>query len=102
MSGPLIEDYATGPVEQIALLREAIRLTREYIGEPTLPAVEGFSWFDAIKATGGFAGFGGCGVSLDPHKWGRTNGGNLLSCNLPPDHDGDHGRAAHSTEGGDP
>ena len=26
---------------------EAFRLTREYVGEATLPAIEGWSWFDA-------------------------------------------------------
>ena len=27
---------------------EAFRLTREYVGESTLPEVEGWSWFDAV------------------------------------------------------
>jgi hypothetical protein len=31
-------------------LAEAIRLTREYVGEVALPAVEGWSWFDATGA----------------------------------------------------
>lgn len=31
-------------------LAEAIRLTREYVGEKTLPAVSGWSWFDAMQA----------------------------------------------------
>lgn len=30
--------------------REALRLTREYVGEHQLPAVEGWSWFDAVTA----------------------------------------------------
>lgn len=29
--------------------REALRLTREYIGEETLPAADGWAWFDAIN-----------------------------------------------------
>lgn len=30
-------------------LAEAIRLTREYVGEDLLPAVEGWSWYDALR-----------------------------------------------------
>jgi hypothetical protein len=30
-------------------LVEAIRLTREYVGEESLPAVPGWSWFDATQ-----------------------------------------------------
>jgi len=30
-------------------LAEAIRLTREYVGEESLPAVPGWSWFDATQ-----------------------------------------------------
>lgn len=75
----------------VTMLREAIRLTREYVGEPMLPALEGWTWFDAIKATGGFDGFGGCGCVLDPQVFGRTPAGELRYCNLPAAHDGEHG-----------
>lgn len=77
--------------EQITLLREAIRLTREYVGEPMLPAVEGWSWFDAVVATGGLDGFGGCGCPLDPQVFGRPSVGKLHYCGLPAGHSGDHG-----------
>jgi hypothetical protein len=30
-------------------LAQAIRLTREYVGPDKLPALEGWSWFDALK-----------------------------------------------------
>lgn len=30
-------------------LTEAIRLTVEYVGNDTLPALEGWSWFDALR-----------------------------------------------------
>ncbi|MGW3511195.1 hypothetical protein [Streptomyces sp. NPDC000994] len=30
-------------------LAQALRLTREYVGEDMLPAVEGWSWFDALR-----------------------------------------------------
>jgi hypothetical protein len=32
-----------------AELAQAIRLTREYVGEDLLPAVEGWSWYDALR-----------------------------------------------------
>lgn len=77
-----------GTVER---LREAIRLTREYIGERALPAAEGWEWFDAIKATGGFDGFGHCGCVLDPQKHGRPRAGDLFYCHRPAGHEDDHG-----------
>ena len=39
---------------QVEELREAIRLTREYVGPDVLPAVAGWSWYDAMLATGGW------------------------------------------------
>lgn len=33
----------------VAELAQAIRLTREYVGEEMLPAVEGWSWYDALR-----------------------------------------------------
>lgn len=37
--------------ESMALrLAEALRLTREYVGEEALPAIEGWSWYDALEA----------------------------------------------------
>ena len=33
----------------VAELAQAIRLTREYVGEELLPAVEGWSWYDALR-----------------------------------------------------
>ena len=30
--------------------KEAFRLTREYVGVDALPALEGWSWFDAVQA----------------------------------------------------
>ncbi|MFJ3867890.1 hypothetical protein [Streptomyces nigra] len=42
----------------VAELAQAIRLTREYVGEDVLPAVEGWSWYDALRrhAPGQLAG----------------------------------------------
>ena len=80
-------------MDDVELLREAIRLTREYVGERMLPAVEGWSWFDAVKATGGFDGFGRCGCVLSPWAFGRPQrAGELFYCDRPAGHDGDHGR----------
>lgn len=80
--------------QSVRLLREAIRLTREYVGESVLPALPGWAWFDVVGQTGGYEGFGGCGAVLDPALWGRTSGaaGGLRYCNLPAGHAGDHGR----------
>ncbi len=97
-----LQGYNDGVAEaagDIHMLREAIRLTREYVGDRTLPAVEGWTWFDAIKATGGFEGFGTCGCALDPWVWGRPQGHHvsdtgerkLYYCTYAPDHDGDCG-----------
>jgi hypothetical protein len=36
--------------ELLRQAREALRLTREYVGEDTLPAIPGWSWFDAMQA----------------------------------------------------
>lgn len=33
----------------VAELAQALRLTREYVGEELLPAVEGWSWYDALR-----------------------------------------------------
>jgi hypothetical protein len=33
--------------EALAQAREALRLTREYVGEDVLPALPGWSWHDA-------------------------------------------------------
>jgi hypothetical protein len=33
----------------IAELAQAIRLTREYVGEELLPPIEGWSWYDALR-----------------------------------------------------
>jgi len=87
--------------ESVLLLREAIRLTREYVGEPMLPAVPGWTWFDAIGATGGYEGFGGCGCVLDPKVHGRTPDGWLRYCGLPAGHDGDHACGPHAVTGTD-
>jgi hypothetical protein len=35
--------------DAIADLAQAIRLTREYVGADLLPAIEGWSWYDALK-----------------------------------------------------
>ena len=77
-------------MSDVERLREAIRLTREYIGERALPAVAGWSWFDAIASTGGFDGFGRCGCVLDPQAHGRPMAGDLFYCGLSAGHDGDH------------
>lgn len=85
-------------MKDVERLREAIRLTREYVGARMLPALPGWSWFDAIAATGGFEGFGACGCVLDPRVHGRTADGELRYCDLPAAHEGDHGRL--SSRGG--
>jgi hypothetical protein len=36
---------------QVRLLREAIRLTQEYLGPFVLPPETGWAWFDAMRAT---------------------------------------------------
>lgn len=84
--------------QQITLLREALRLTREYVSEPMLPALSGWTWFDAAIATGGLEGFGGCGCALDPKTWGHapTTVG-LRYCGLPAGHGGEH--APHPESG---
>lgn len=83
-------------------LREAIRLTREYVGPQLLPAVPGWSWYDAIAATGGFEGFGECGCVLDPAIHGRNPNSTLLFCNLDINHSEDHGRKRVYHESNDP
>lgn len=35
--------------EAVAEMAEAIRFTREYVGEETLPPIEGWSWYDAMR-----------------------------------------------------
>lgn len=79
-------------VSDVQQLREAIRLTREHVGARTLPAVEGWAWYDAIGATGGFEGFGPCGYPLDPSRFGRPveDSLRLHCCTLQPGHVGDH------------
>lgn len=34
--------------------KEALRLTREYVGEDMLPALDGWSWYDATVAIQNF------------------------------------------------
>lgn len=34
----------------LIMAREALRLTREYVGEDKLPAIKGWSWYDATEA----------------------------------------------------
>lgn len=36
-------------LEALRECREAFRFTREYVGEDVLPAIEGWSWYDADK-----------------------------------------------------
>ena len=40
---------AEGAEEAVAGLAQALRLTREYVGADLLPAVEGWSWYDALR-----------------------------------------------------
>lgn len=90
---PTLTDAEAVMAEQrndIHRLREAIRLTREYVGEAMLPAVEGWDWYDAIKATGDCEGFGKCGVALDPVMHGRHRNGWLKHCQGPAGHVGEH------------
>jgi hypothetical protein len=51
---PQDKDHETWDEDQEAALlwqaREALRYTREYVGEDTLPAIEGWSWYDATVA----------------------------------------------------
>jgi hypothetical protein len=100
VNGPTVPLRRRDPDESIALLavqvtqlRTALRLTREYVGYRTLPAVKGWDWYDAIEATGGFDGFGPCGCALDPQEWGRPNPSALHYCGKDAGHDGDHGFA---------
>ena len=73
----------------IRILREAIRLTREYVGETMLPAEDGWTWYEAIKATGDCEGFGHCGCVLNPAIVGYAWPGNSLKhCSFPTGHQG--------------
>ena len=82
------------------LLRRALRLTREYVGERALPAAPGWEWYEAVKATGGFDGFGRCGCVLDPQVHGRPRAGDLFYCTLAAGHEGDHAPSAPLQTGG--
>lgn len=42
-----LESAAPKLLKACEIAVEAFRLTREYVGETTLPAIEGWSWFDA-------------------------------------------------------
>jgi hypothetical protein len=42
-----LESAAPNLLKACETALEAFRLTREYVGERTLPAIEGWSWFDA-------------------------------------------------------
>lgn len=46
LGGPLV----TQLVEALEVAKEAIRLTREYVGADVLPAINGWSWYDATVA----------------------------------------------------
>ncbi len=41
-----------GLIELCTQASEALRLTREYVGEEMLPAIPGWSWYDATVALG--------------------------------------------------
>jgi hypothetical protein len=43
-------------IEVLRQCVEALRLTREYVGEDLLPALPGWSWFDATEAASIFLG----------------------------------------------
>lgn len=42
-----LEKAAPSLLKACEIALEALRLTREYVGERTLPAIPGWSWFDA-------------------------------------------------------
>ena len=42
-----LEGAAPNLLKACEIALEALRLTREYVGEGTLPAIEGWAWFDA-------------------------------------------------------
>ena len=46
MNGPEVAAL----VETVRIALEAFRLTREYVGEELLPAIPGWSWYDATVA----------------------------------------------------
>lgn len=46
--GLAAEEALANALRAVAELAEAIRLTREYVGEELLPPVEGWSWYDAL------------------------------------------------------
>ena len=56
-----------GTCQKVQVMREAlveciiaIHLTRQYVGEDMLPAIEGWSWYDAtVKAEQALRGTGG-------------------------------------------
>ena len=40
----------------LVMAKEALRLTREYVGEDMLPAIKGWSWYDATVAIDEYLG----------------------------------------------
>jgi len=48
--------YLAGQREALAQCVEALRLTREYVGEDMLPALPGWSWFDATERANAILG----------------------------------------------
>lgn len=47
-----LRDQLRGAVEAAAELARALRLTQEYVGDELLPPIEGWSWYEALKAHG--------------------------------------------------
>lgn len=66
-------------------LAEAIRLTREYVGEDKLPALEGWSWFDAMQKYE--AAMAAEDEAANPATWSCKIGETWRS-GLPPGSDG--------------
>lgn len=42
-------DYGESPYDAVEALANALRLTREYVGAEVLPAIPGWSWYDALS-----------------------------------------------------
>lgn len=48
--GPVVVNVAGSHAQTMAQAAEALRLTAEYVGPDGLPAIDGWSWWDALQA----------------------------------------------------
>jgi hypothetical protein len=65
---PRLEARVVELEEALRFASEAIRYTREYVGEERLPAIEGWSWFDATRKIDAVLAAAGEGEDRPPHS----------------------------------